>query len=160
MIRPVNLQRKNQYFQTRHRSTNFRSGTTRTMMSWCFAMLALLQLAFWVLALSEPMVVLALSYLIVIPPSTFSYGVRQQICWELASHKIDIGWFIFFLFSSFFPLVSQEVLHYLQGKIVLELVPGSNEKKEFDVCAVAQDKKNRTMAKGNNAPVSVSKPFN
>lgn len=55
-----------------------------------FAMLALLQLAFEVLASSEPMVLLSPSYQSVIPPITLSYGVYQQIHWELASYKFDI----------------------------------------------------------------------
>lgn len=56
-----------------------------------FAMLALLQLAFEVLALSEFMMLLSLSYQSVILPSTLSHGVYQQLRWELASYKIDIG---------------------------------------------------------------------
>lgn len=55
-----------------------------------FAMLALLQLAFEVLASSEPMVLLSPSYQSVIPPITLSYGAYQQIHWELASYKFDI----------------------------------------------------------------------
>lgn len=34
---------------------------------------------------------LSLSYQSVILPSTLSHGVYQQLRWELASYKIDIG---------------------------------------------------------------------
>lgn len=86
---PVNFQSK-KFSQTRHHSTNFRNGTAKTMM---FAMLALLQLAFKVLASSEAsselMMPLSLSYQSVIPPSTLSYGAYQQLRWELALYKIE-----------------------------------------------------------------------
>lgn len=66
---------------------------------------------------------------------------------------------LFFLFFS-----SQEIIFIIfREKIVLLLVSGSSEKKEmqyFDVCTGTKDDKTRMQAKGNNAPVSVSKPFN
>lgn len=105
------------YSQTTHHSTKFRNWTTRTTL---FAMLALLQLSFEVLASSKPMVLLSLSFQSVIPPSTPSNSAHQQLCWELASYKVD--------YFSFSP---KQSLIIFRKKVILLLVSGSNEKKEM-----------------------------
>lgn len=133
------------YSQTTHHSTKFRNGTTRTTL---FAMLALLQLSFEVLASSKPMV----------PEFPECDSTQHTFKWCTSATLLGISIIQSWLFFFF----SQTISHYLQEKVILLLVSGSNEKKEMqysDVRTWTKDNEIRIQAEDNNARVSFSRPF-